>query len=1030
MPRPADSILVEAAEMGIRDGGWYVRPWQNYGVGGVPNAFRVLSGEPPQGGRATHTLSIPADGSYKIWVRYANFDAGSGAFTLELRLPNNQVVAHKTFAPSAARQFIWEALSADLDRDEYQLEIFRTAAGDPSGPWLDCILATEDGDYLPDIRDLRPPLYLQVTLGNTLGFNSKPVRMHLSGEIEAHRIDSQGMHKNAGAFDLGPGVMTPWVDISPLVYYQAEVWQRSDFRLLIEAELLDPATNLLLPPARSEYTVKLSRTDSTAGMFKEFHRADDGSNLWLTVDVRDLEETRSSIEWSQRYREYAARTPQPKGRRPTKFPLITFCMDDGAKSPNQVIGNNLKTLAALGLSGLEGTGLDANVHRRMGLPFTNAQAFIYHHAETSGQYQFWQANFPGIQTDIARELDRFKDRKDNELIFIRLMDEIFSADAATLLSAAAPFRDYLQRLGLTPGFFGKNSWSDVQPVVDKGALASTFDRRAYYHTMRFRSQLLVDFFARCSQIVTSLRPELRTAANASTELGSFHNLLVRGVDWFGLYRQNALGYGLFADANVLAFTQQVCGYTMDFARSACSRHRQPFGIYHYLTHSAANSAARAFTEVGHGARLIDFYTFGPNYVTPDGQSHFPELYPVLKEFNHAVGAVEDRLLHAEREKSKVALLYSHTSDIWDLVKGGSGFGVEQQVFGAELMYLHLLLTHLGYPVEIITEEDVLDGAAPAYRAVFVTGPNLRSGVLEKLLAWVRDAGGVLYVGPGAAERNEFNDAATTTPAWQDAGVHRMAMQAFVPGFGFSVYPDWLMSVHGTASDSAGKYRMGAVSGFQKLDPALPTGTPLLTLKLEDGTEHVCANQISHGTGSIFFVGFFLGIGYARGEFSDERSKTGPLSGHADLAHNYYPRVPGRGPDGDWELWRKLFTNTASGVAGWPSYSPRHYPDDHRRFIQDLLLPRVAWKPTVRVTGDSDTSYLIEANLLTGGEHRDVLVLANWSYDRQEVRVKVTNYKRLLFQPWAAINRLRDVQVTRNEISFSMILGSGDFIVLP
>ena len=259
-----------------------------------------------------------------------------------------------------------------------------------------------------------------------------------------------------------------------------------------------------------------------------------------------------------------------------------------------------------------------------------------------------------------------------------------------------------------------------------------------------------------TEIVHGLNPKVDTIANPSTELTSYQNLLSRGFDWFTMHKEQALTYGFVEDGNSCTPSQQTVSYTMDFLRSACKYHDQSYGVFNIMwNHPAWDVEAKAFTEVGHGARMINFYSWGPQHVlAADCASQRTELYPVLKEFNFAVGAVEQEILQARPVASKVAFLYSPTTDVWDMTPLQGVLDLHG--FNAELMDLYLLMRHLGYPIDILTEDDVLEGRAKDYEAVFVTGDHLKDGVLPKLLDWTKD-GGLLYVGSGAGEFNQFNE---------------------------------------------------------------------------------------------------------------------------------------------------------------------------------------------------------------------------------------------------------------------------------
>jgi hypothetical protein len=494
----------------------------------------------------------------------------------------------------------------------------------------------------------------------------------------------------------------------------------------------------------------------------------------------------------------------------------------------------------------------------------------------------------------------------------------------------------------------------------------------------------VDFLKGCTNIVRELRPDVQTIANATTELtfSNSLNLLTRGTDWFELYKQRALTFGFIQDANACTPTQQTVSYTMDFLRSACKYHAddQPYGLYNMITRTSWDIGAKAFAEVGHGARLIDFYNWGPHYADGcDAQSQRPELYPVLREFNHAVGAVENELLQAKPVASKIALLYSHTTDIWDLLP--QDWACEKRIFGGELMYLHLLLSHLGYPVDILTEDDVSEGRAAPYQAVFVTGSHLKDDAMTALLDWVRSSGGLLYLSAGAAERNQYNE-----PIRELEGVG-LTREPFVfhqpPG-----HEDELPGMKVIAQASVGQKKLDVVCGMQKL---APDTKGRITMRLTDEASSACGAEIAHGKGRVIFVGFFPAMTYVRG---------GCIALRAE-------RDKARAAGTTLESW-----------------NPPSFPDGPRPFFGEMLAP-VEYRPPVRVN-----NYLVEACLLRGPDAA-VVALANWSGRPQKIQVTMQMHgAQLAGEPRAALGTLRNIHREADSLLFDMEVDRGDLVVIP
>jgi hypothetical protein len=961
--KPSDLIFVEAEEMTTDGTTWKVQPHSKGDYYGYPSGLKMLRGNDGSQGTATKQVEIAKAGRYRVWVRYLDIGHDRREWPFQVRLlQQGNAVAEKGFdtvwlraTPEGkkkwgewARDFVWDSFEADLKAGPCAIELSKLPPIEGgTWRWVDCIAITSDANYEPHIRDFARPIYAKVVMGRN--DNPKPVLIHIWGQVGHYDISRRGI--SPGAMNgyppetwLNAGDESPWVDIAPIL-------TPSDNNVV----RFDALTGYIVPAPTADFALWLSRTPSQEGVIHRFHRAGKGAGMIVVLDQTTLEDAASGIESSRTLRRAVERLPRARGRQPREFPLITGLSHDPAYTPAAVIENDLATLQSLGFSGVANSLVEGDRLRRRGLKFNSSQCTTYWLLK---DLCLNQPRWDEIRRYQAENLARYGE---GDVQWIKLMDEIYSVHVEHLQTCpvcAEKFGEFLRERGLPP----------AKPVVDKNA-----DPKMFYYTMLFRSQTQVHFLKGCTEIVRGLRASVDTIANATTELTSHKNLLLRGTDWFALYKQQALTFGFVQDANALTPSQQTISYMMDFLRSACKYHDQPYGLYNMISRTPWDIGAKAFAEVGHGARLIDFYNWGPHYAdTSDPQSHRAELYPVLKEFNHAVGAVEKELLQAKPVPSKLALLYSHTTDLWDL--GATDWASDRQVFGEERMCLHLLLSHLGYPLDVLTEDDVLEGRAASYEAIFVTGPHLKDGVLPKLLDWTK-SGGFLYLGAGAAERNQFNQPAR---ALEEIGLRREAFVfKEVPGHELQ-----LPSMQVLSTLSWETNRLEVVSGYQK--PTVESGRMIATFA--DGSPG--AAELIYGQGRVVFLGFFPGLSYARS------GCIGMVKQRAEYAKQNQPLI---------------------------TWNPRSYPVEYHRLFRRLLEP-VRYQPPVRISHP-----LVEGCFLTGPAS-DVLVLANWSGEPQMIEVSVPR-SGSKNRPVATIGRASDLKREGQTLHFRLRVERGDFIVL-
>jgi len=91
------------------------------------------------------------------------------------------------------------------------------------------------------------------------------------------------------------------------------------------------------------------------------------------------------------------------------------------------------------------------------------------------------------------------------------------------------------------------------------------------------------------------------------------------------------------------------------------------------------------------------------------------------------------------------MLLSHVEDIWD----------PMALLNFERKAVYDALRHAGYPVDIITEEDIQEGRLKPYQALYVFGQHLEDKTLNVVDQWVKD-GGVLVATGGGGLSDQFD----------------------------------------------------------------------------------------------------------------------------------------------------------------------------------------------------------------------------------------------------------------------------------
>ena len=382
----------------------------------------------------------------------------------------------------------------------------------------------------------------------------------------------------------------------------------------------------------------------------------------------------------------------------------------------------------------------------------------------------------------------------------------------------------------------------------------------------------------------------------------------------------------------------------------------------------------ASSAVGHGADALTYYNYGPyyaNHCEPCSQVH--NLFSTLQQVNYAIGDIEDELQKSRPIPAKTAILWSATADIWSQLDSSLHLG------GKERMYLYLMLRHLGYPVDFVCEDDVLEGRLTGYDTLLVTGVHLHRDVTGPIEKWVK-SGGHLYLAPNAAAFDEENRPCDL------ASLHDVHRGLFTVQQPFDAV-DYVMLPHlkslGTV-DLAGKPAQ-MLCGKQSF-----TNGPGLKVRLTDGDGQPALVQQTSGKGTITAAGFFLGMSYLQ------------------------PAVQEQSPKYDF---------AKSDPLNPTFYSPTQYPAEIRNVLGNLLQDAGSFPPI------RSSAPLVEVSLLES-DTATLVVLSNWSGKSLSNVSLVLPVSLEGRQPRSALKTPLSLSTTEGQPTVTLDLGPFDFLVFP
>jgi hypothetical protein len=371
------------------------------------------------------------------------------------------------------------------------------------------------------------------------------------------------------------------------------------------------------------------------------------------------------------------------------------------------------------------------------------------------------------------------------------------------------FQYYLANLGFDLSFFGASSWDQIHPIKASEAAitpnAPIEKRHLFFWTMHFAKS--------ASNGMKMARDELKHAFNQNNmdiyvNWGNVMNSslwyacnfnplnphsdpdsAIGYMDWFVSGRSNA--HTLWTeDFGRQDREAQLWSSYADHLRSAAisgqgnNGNSSPpphpgeptsFGGYihgdrNFLGAHPAGASYKAHSLIGHGAKTITFYSFGPDPGS-DAWSNLSQVYKPIADAMRLIGRAENLLYRGRRERGKVAILIPGISNLWDKCN-------LFKLYQNEIRFIHYALIHSGFTVDFVDDYDIANGKLKQrkYTTLYCTGPNLSTDVVvqtssttnirasaqEQIISWVHDDGGVFVVTPGAAVADEYNTQTSTT----------------------------------------------------------------------------------------------------------------------------------------------------------------------------------------------------------------------------------------------------------------------------
>lgn len=244
------------------------------------------------------------------------------------------------------------------------------------------------------------------------------------------------------------------------------------------------------------------------------------------------------------------------------------------------------------------------------------------------------------------------------------------------------------------------------------------------------------------------------------------NYLVTELDYIRPFKIGAMSMPWSEDYvwQIPEFSVQVIGYLTSAFRAGAKYHDNPIHMY-VMPHSPGNTPAsfqRSFyTVVAHGTKMVNYFCASPlatgateNYIATGDLA----MWKAVHDCTHEAGLFEDYIMDGKVKPARVGLLLSSVDDV---MTNANNFTFVMH--NNERKAIYYALRHSQIPVDFLSEDDVIEGKAKDYTAIYVTQQWLHSKAVTALRQWAEN-GGTVIAHAGGGFLNEFNkpnpDAAT------------------------------------------------------------------------------------------------------------------------------------------------------------------------------------------------------------------------------------------------------------------------------
>ena len=294
-------------------------------------------------------------------------------------------------------------------------------------------------------------------------------------------------------------------------------------------------------------------------------------------------------------------------------------------------------------------------------------------------------------------------------------------------------------------FIWNGKASEVPEAEQKHQLTETGWNLLHYYSRKYNAETSAQLFSQLKDSLDelnqkesrSLPPIYSYALRGNTFLMGGHSL-----GFFDFYKHADNGF-VYETSNRDPRVWQWDSYLCDVGRSLVRFRDKRFAVY-VKPHRGA-PVQRALTAVARGAKMIYWYTYGPEWKKGDSFGGQLETLEKIGWVNRLIAQAEDVIYDSEwAVPAQVAIVRPRTAEFLS--------GPESWENGK---WVHTALMHAHIPVDALDEDLLMELDLKPYKSIVVCGDHIRRDVAEKLKQWVHD-GGHLVTYCNGMSRDEAN----------------------------------------------------------------------------------------------------------------------------------------------------------------------------------------------------------------------------------------------------------------------------------